>query len=358
MRRRSAPLAAVALALTVALSGCGDGGGDAVSAGSAGDVTIDGTRPELERDAPEPAEGATGFYVPGEMPEGWSIRFEQITNPWRDLCPCETAMWRGPGDSGLSTYTSQSPEEPEVPEFEGNTSTYRDIDGGYLEIAGDEVSARWFDGELNHSIYAEGLDPDAVEALARGWTGNSPLAAPEGFELIWAGTTPEIVRRTEFFWRIEDDTGRSMIVHVEPWMFDVPFDYSAYPGYEPVELPENGLTLSQTPGWDETHLEGLWPGGALLSVAASYGEINHSADPLSREEMLEVAGGFRPVSAETWADYIEQQYGPDAIDACRPLLLKPTLADLLVQPGDEGAELDRELFELNDDCSVPTTVGG
>lgn len=357
-------LAVVAVALVFNRADSDADRTDRLAAGTGATEPVDGTPGTSDPTDTEPDEpvddGPTGFYLPGELPEGWTIRFEQITNPWQELCPCETGMWRGPGGETVKSFTSQRQEEPEGPYvFAGDTTVHRDIPGGHLSIEEHQVTADWFDGETSRSIFAEGVDAGVVEQMARGWTGDSPLAAPGGFEPVWSGTTPEIVRRTEFFWVVHDDTtDRSMVVHVEPWMYDEPLDYTTvYPGVEPTVVEGNGLALVQTPGWDEPHFEGLWPGGALMSVASSYGEINHSAVPLTREEMLAVAGGFRPVSAEAWADYIEQQYGPSGTEACRPLLVKPRLADLLVEPDDADAELDVELWELNDDCTVASDEG-
>lgn len=303
-------------------------------------------------DADQPDDGHTGFYVPGELPEGWTVRFVEGTNSWPEQCPCESSEWRKGDDASISSFVSAAQEPVSTPDHPPSMgrSEYREIPGGFVgtDTERGEVRANWFDGEATRSLFAKGVDVTTVEDLARSWTGDAILDPPDGFEHMWTGTMPDIERRTELYWTITDPVGRSMVVHVEPWMYDEPYEPSAmWPGVEPIVLPSNGLSVGQVPEWTEPHMEGMWPGGAYVTVAESYGEFNYTGPYLTADEMIEVAGGFRPVSAQEWAAYVAEQFHPDRADTFEDdeeleesirVLTKPRLADLLVMADESGAE--------------------
>lgn len=342
-------LALVAVVLTFNRSDRADTERDTEVAAGPDSTTVGATDdPGAEEPDDQPDQAHTGFYVPGDLPEGWTVRFGTVTNPFPERCPCTTATWRGEEGARLTADTSSARDPIDPPDHpaaigEEPGSVTRTIPGGYLREDLDGVFARWFDGEVTRGIHGQGVDPEVVVDLAASWTGGGPLTPPAGFEPVWSTTTGRIEWRTEVNWIITDPEGRSMVVHLEPWWMDDAPDLAAfYPDTAVVTLPGNGLDLVQEPGWSEPHLSGIWPGGAWVSVGESHGELNYTGPYLAREQMLDVAGSFRPATAEEWEAHADEHLGPEAAEACRPLLGRARLTDLLVRSGDPSVDPHRD----------------
>jgi hypothetical protein len=341
--------------LLVALAACGTA--DDRDAGSTRRDTSSSSSPA----EPGPADGATGFYVPGELPKGWTISFQHLTNPWSGRCPCRTWTYRNEDGGVITAFTGadQGPIDVTPPEIvmEGG----RSIPGGYIRSSGDTVSASWSDGTVHRGIEAKGVSDTTVEALARSWTAGS-LQPPEGFDETWSAGVPAIEWLTELYWTISSPDGRSMVVHVAPWTYDAPPLFPS-PDQEPVVLEGSGLQLGRDLEWEGPHFTGWWPGGADVTVAGSYGELNYSGTYLTGREMLDVAGGFRAVTADAWAAYVDDQVGAGALEACGPQLLGDRLRDLLgTSDGAAASEkFDRcrdAMSEKVGDRAAETQLGG
>lgn len=284
-------------------------------------------------------EGATGFFVPGPVPEGWTIRFTSATAKPASLCPCTNQMWRHGDGSTISAHLSSEQEAPRQGSPDHDSEHVRAIPGGRVEVESGRGQAHWFDGEATRAIITDGVDLDELQTMAMSWSGDEALTPPDGFELIWSGSTPRLEQTTELYWTITDPHEQIMTVHIEPWMFDEPIDPAQmWPDSEPVLLKPNGLTVFQEPGWSEPHYVNIWPGNAWVTVTENYGEVNGHGPYLSAAEMLEITGLFRAASAAQWADYVQDQLAGDGdrfddpadAEAELDVLLQPRLVDLQV----------------------------
>ena len=347
MRWRLLTAALVAAMLVPLATGCGDDGDDPVAAGDDPSSTTSSTAIDDTADD-EPSDGHTGFYVPGELPDGWNVEFSGGMSTFPMTCPCRTEMWRRASDGAGVSATVTSDQElltiPDYPEsiLETTGDRFEAIDGGYIRFSETENGAHWFDGEVTRMVSTVGLPDRAVADMAALWEGDEPFLAPGGFDHIWTGSMDAIAEHASLYWRIDDGQGRSMMVYVQPWMYDETFDpASLYPDATPQVLDGNGFSLVQPADWTSTNLEGLWPGGAKVTVAENYGEFNYVGPYLTAEEMLEVAGGFHELSAAEWEQYLEENFhpnGPDAndpdtptVEAQRKALTGATLTDLLIR---------------------------
>lgn len=352
-----AVLGGVILAVGVTACGSGDDVRTDSASTSAAPPTPDGSVGSDPGAVDDPDEGATGFYVPGELPEGWTARLDHVSNPVPQSCPCEHTMWREASGATLLSFTSEAQETLTVPSespIGSSNDQYLEIPGGYVNASEYGVSATWFDGTRTYQLATEatpGTEPrfDAAEMahLARAWMDRGELVPPTGFEPVWSGTMAAAAWATDLYWTIGDGE-RTMAVNLQPWPYDVAELLPPWWDAEPVVLEGNGLEVVQEPGWDEPYLSGIWPGRAWIVVGESYGEYNYTGPYLSREEILRVAGGFRAVSAEEWATYVAAQIGESAADTCEPVLLGDRLADLRVLADDPRASLD--VRDLQDTC--------
>jgi hypothetical protein len=353
-----AALAGVILAVGVSACGSGDDVRTDSASTSAAPTTPDGPVGSDPGAVDDPDDGATGFYVPGELPEGWTARLDHVSNPVPQPCPCEHTMWREASGATLLSFTSEAQEDLAVPSdspIGSSNDQYLEIPGGYVTASEYGVSATWLDGSRTHMLATEAtpeteprFDAEEMARLARAWMDRGELVPPAGFEPVWSGTMAEAAWATELYWTIGDGE-RTMAVNLQPWPYDVAELLPPWWGDAvPVVLEGNGMEVVQQPGWDEPYLSGVWPGRAWIVVGESYGEYNYTGPYLSREEILRVAGGFRAVSAEEWAAYVAAQIGESAADACEPLLLGDRLADLRVLADDPRASLD--VRDLQDTC--------
>lgn len=280
----------------------------------------------------------SGFYLPGPVPEGWTVEIESGTSGGtNDECPCtSTTFTRGDGrliasetasDTGASEGGTATPVEG-LPDGEAITTS----------LADDPTGANWVHwraGDRYRYVISADLPEDVLIAFARAW-GAEPGATPpatDGFAasnpLVVDGTTSD---HAEARWRfIERSTGKEVDVGIGPATMDL----TALLGTE--STLENGYRVRSVDGADTT-LMGLWPGGAQIQVTsvstATFTEVGTAIDAgggssasgsdgtettaaatatsvpqgsssempaATKAEMLAMVGTFRSATAAEWA---------------------------------------------------------
>ena len=310
----------------------------------AGPVAVDGPG----------GDGATGFYEPTALPEGWTVTALDVDSDdgGRDDsgilgCPCSiTEFDRDGADGYLAVITSADRET--LGREDADRDPLTDLDGWYAE-SGQTRMVIWTAGGGSRAIVSETLDQQTLEGLATDWTEEEPPTL-DGYQI---GGSRSFDHRIDEIPRVEwtignAATGAEVIISLEPTVVAM----NAF-ATSTVTLPGNGLAVGLMGEGTGRPGIGSWPGDALVTVR-SLGRIADDDDggpvpPMTDvDTALAILGSFQPVDAGTWSAHLTSvpvdgdRVTPEQLDAYRT----ERIADWLL-PGNGST-----------DATVTTTTPG
>lgn len=317
--------------------------------------------------------GATGFYVPSALPDGWEVTslYEMSDQFLGDLCPCDLVRWeQGPRRLLALRVRGEEPFDPAGP-AEGRT---------YLPFVRGEVPASSWAGAPEGSIGWEAADPDldvvahaaqagdvttyviATGVAVEGATAEAEalalavidgdLATPPGYDEQARNSVGEDVRlayRAEGTMRNDElDLRVPFSLGPDPLGLTGPLEAPRSPA---IELPGSDRSVTDAGESGFPSLAASWPGVAGFQIGNGLAE-GATSEGVTTEQLVALADAFRPATAEEWAAFVETSADDDSGDErrlnnARAALARPTLLDLIVRDGEQTA--DEELGDLGTD---------
>lgn len=286
-------------------------------------VALRGSDPDPQ-EAPALVEAGapTGWYIPTDLPDGWSVR--SVTNGGSTLvCPCVRRLWAGPDASWIgysSDPASQAAawEEPDGMPLGGGvvgnlrTTDVVEIDlgrgasGTIREGAPGVLQVSWIEGDRVRSIGSSGVDDDELMAVARNLVGQPDPSEPlvDGWEQTYAldaeGSTAE---RPLVLVEVETSAGASVRYLLMP-SGDGP---TFVAGSDPEDFPVGGqplpmVRLGAAPGRDRLvdPLVGRWPGADV------YVDLVSEDAPPSQDDLTILAASLRPATEQQWRQFLRR----------------------------------------------------
>lgn len=324
--RRRAPVLLVAAAIVLVLAAA------AVFAVRSSDGT-DQPPSSIEAGAP------TGWYVPEDLPDGWTVRGVSSVGSERP-CPCRSRIWTGAEGSWIG-YSSdpasvgESWDEPDgVPLGGGAAGSLRsddvvDIDlgsgiSGTITAGGPGVfQVTWVEGDRARTVGSGGVDDDELMAIARDLVGQPDPTEPliDGWEQIYAldeaGPTA-----AQPLVMVEVETPDANRVR---YLMMASGDAATFvAGSVPEERVLEGqplpmIELLPAIGRDRlvNPLVGEWPGSDV------YVDIVSEDEAPTQAEVDELAASLRPATTQEWRAFVRRYTSSEP-----GLLEAATVADL------------------------------
>ncbi len=302
---------------------------------------------ELAAGAPDRSSAPTCFYVPTNLPAGWVVQsFRASSSTFlAEICPCERGTWTD-GDRTISAHRAANPLPGDAEGWEPWTGA----PGGRrtLDESG-HVHYWWSDGDGATSVIGSGFATSAeAEGALAGWVGAALTAPPGWREVERSSIGEDVVAVAQASGLLAHDDGSVVRFEFGPSLAlsdgPDPFAVADGDGARVVSIPGTDRTLigesSQVP-----NLGGAWPGGTVFRIGANLGEGNVS-EGVTDAQLVALAGGFEPASAEAWRAYVEQidttELQPDEIETLRQTLIHPTIDGLVLHEGDPVPGSDDE----------------
>jgi hypothetical protein len=325
-----------------------------------------------------PAEGPTGFYIPGDLPDDWQLRDVSATHMDQPLpCPCTITTFRGEGGSYGTIESAATGADVWMtgPERLGwADGTY---DPGLPNDPSATRAAAWTiateaDGAGTRVLLSGGLDEATFLALAERW-GDRPGAEPAalaGYAVTDTRTIEAPVRKVSSVRWTFERPGTQQRIGVS--LTSEPFAGLGHG--ERVTLPGNGLEAFVATAGATVSVAATWPGHAGLFVRnVDASEAEPDAEPaaghvpVSQETIEAVLGSFRPVDRTEWGAYVADRV---PIEPGAPSLATESIDDWLrtgpptiirgTEEGDESSlltVLEPEPATAPFGTSVEVTVG-
>lgn len=283
----------------------------------------DGPGPGRVHTAPD---GPTGFYVPGDLPEGWRVRDIGITaidQPAR--CPCTIRRFRY-HDGGSVTAVASDVSSPELWLPDADERSLADIGGRYDDgglapgARGPRTAvwpARFSYGEIDgiHVLTSSDLDEQTLFTIARDWARQPGDRPPLNADLESTHRIDHpIATQVTAVWTFERP-GTPQRIRV--WLS--PEGPTASQGRDEVRVLGNGMPARVDQQGQRVRLSARRPGGAEIAADNfDTADAGPGADPVpAPPDVVEaVLGTFRPVGAATWAAHLTD--GPPLVGDPRP----------------------------------------
>ncbi len=310
-------------------------------------------------------DGATGFYIPGQLPSGWEMTGLSIISAPGELaaleCPCEvTAIRQNDAKSGYTTAASaDSPSEY----FGADAPRLRldDRSGAYVEEDGSRTVV-WLTATGSRSITSSSLNRTELEGLAEVWTSDEPPVL-DGHHVVTTWTRDQPIERFHSTrWTFTNAESRqSLSVTMDPGIWSVGLLVPPTG-----TLPGNGLPFATLPdGIGEASVASSWPGNANLFAMSVAGRTvsGDQATPADRATIEAIIGSFQPADAAAWAGYLASAPKGETDPEAEPPDLSPlrtgTISDWLEGP-EPGTALPKRTVQVvqndPDDPSAAITV--
>lgn len=302
-RRRPSGRVAAVVALVVLVVGAV---GLAVAIG--GEDDTDSNR--LAIDGPG-GDGATGFYVPSALPEGWTVTALDVGSDDGGGdgsgilgCPCSVTEFDQDGSNGYIAVTSSADRET-LARSDGDRDPLDDLDGWYQESGRSRVVV-WTAPEGSRAIVSEVLDQETLEGLAADWTDEEPPMV-DGYRVSGSRSFDHRIDEIpRVGWTITNaDTGSQARISLEPTVVAM----SAFAS-STVTLPGNALPVGIM-GDDSggRPAVGSWPGDALVTVRAFGPLVDDDSTspvppPIDDDTVQMILGSFQPVDADAWSAHL------------------------------------------------------
>lgn len=322
--RRTGRLAFAAAAAVILLAGVvgvlaltGDPAGDPVA-----------TEPPTTDDASE----ATGWYVPTDLPDGWTVRAAELDLVTLD-CPCRTAVWVSPDRARTLTHFA-GPAEPGASTVGEEAPTIDLADGVSAQVldrgrATTELS--WYLGDQRSFLVATGWERnELVEAARSAVATDGSVDRPAGLDTVVDMDHPRgRFTVAQVAVTLAGPDGRSLAYGLSSAGSGTAFTA----GTVPVPSEADGLTgplfeLDPGPGADIAHPTylGPWPGADVqVPVAGRQGREPVAAP--GADDVDRLVTSLRPATAQEW-----QAFLADAETTDERLLEADRLADLGTLP--------------------------
>lgn len=297
----------------------------------------------------------TGFYVPGDLPEGWRVtsvyvheaRSDDVDRLAAD-CPCKfAAVTRDDGHRYLAMTSSGGPDA--LGAIDADRQPLAELDGWYEED-GPIRAVIWRTPTGSRSIASGTIERGGLEALATGWTDDLPSG--DGVHAWSIDHEIEVVR--SIAWTISNtDTGQSAHVSLEPKVVG----YSVF-AFEEVELSGNHHTAGVLDGIGQASLVADWGDAQIMaSVLRTAAGDEAQAPPADQATVQAILGSFHPADAEGWAAHLAA-IGEDSGVTLRgdlDSLMTDRLGDWLVLSG-PSKPTDREVEISDGDPADPASA--
>lgn len=306
-RPRSALIAAAAAAAIVLVAG--------LAIASVADDDEGGTRTATSPEA------GTGFFVPTELPPGWTlsrIETEPVDLEADRTCPCTIRRWTDPS-SDLVLDSFEAADLGDYPPMPASSSeTLR---------PGEEIEV-WSDGPDPHQVVRI-FDADWAMSVSGEPVGTAlqyPIAVhdgtfdPEAREL--EADEPVTITEPTTFQRVtvvfDTPTGQADYTLVRPGLGDARGTFQGAPAGP---VPGGPLYERPASGTHAAMLSGVWNGADIV-----LGE-NPDGTEASLTDLRTLAASLRPASAATWEAFVRTAPTTE-VEELVDRAVAPTIADL------------------------------
>lgn len=320
---------------------------------------------------PASDDGATGFYVPGELPPGWELTGLNVESKPGETaildCPCDVTEVSN--DDGEAAYVAVSSNDSPS-EYEGADSSpieSNDRSGSYVD-EGDTRTVVWRTAGGSRAVISTSLGRTELEELAEAWTSDAPPVLDEHHVTgTWHRDQP-IETGHSVRWTFTNlGAGQNIFVSMDPGI--VPVGNLVAP--PTITLPGNGLPLSvlqEDP--DGVSAVASWPGtteifAMSLSAMAFNDEVQEDdlvTPPAGLATVEAILGSFQPADAATWSAHVESTpvddaaLDPDAEPQDLAVLQTDRISDWLAGP-EPGTPLPKPSVQvIHDHPDAPTAA--
>ncbi|CAN5891592.1 hypothetical protein BH23ACT2_BH23ACT2_02500 [soil metagenome] len=293
---------AIAAAVVVVLAGVF--GVVALTADPAGD-------PDVITGAADPS-AAPGWYVPTDLPDGWSIRSVELTLAMLE-CPCRTAVWVADEESSSLAFFSGPTEAEGQGPMDLDAMELVDLGGGVEAPLFDDgagtVELSWQNDDRTAFLVGTGWEQDDLVRAARSFVASEGTATPgDGLEAVIDLTRPRgSYAVPQVSVSLEGPDASQLTYALSTAGSAGGFSGGTIPTEVAVDgqaLPVFDLRTATDAGPDHPTYIGLWPGADVVVPAGSAPTTDDPARPRA-QEVDRLVGSLRPATTDEWRRFLD-----------------------------------------------------